>query len=73
MLDVDLEGLQDIARRTGACRAAEEGAGHAAGIYCSIVQSYKVNQVNPLTYLTYLLNNVRNRFVTLSTPGASRH
>jgi len=45
-----------------------ERAGHAAAIYYSIVQSCKVNQVNPLTYLTYVLKNVRNRSVTLLTP-----
>jgi hypothetical protein len=43
-------------------------AGHAAAIYYSIVQSCKVNQVNPLTYLTYVLKNVRNRSVVLPTP-----
>ena len=37
-----------------------ERAGHAAAIYYSIVQSCKVNQVNPLIYLTYVLNHVRN-------------
>jgi len=45
-----------------------ERAGHAAAIYYSIVQSCKVNHVNPLTYLTYVLKNVRNRSVTLPTP-----
>jgi transposase len=45
-----------------------ERAGHAAAIYYSIVQSCKVYQVNPLTYLTYVLKNVRNRSVTLPTP-----
>jgi hypothetical protein len=45
-----------------------ERAGHAAAIYYSIVQSCKVNHVNPLTYLTYVLRNVRNRSVTLPTP-----
>jgi transposase len=45
-----------------------ERAGHAAAIYYSIVQSCKVNHVNPLSYLTYVLRNVRNRAVTLPTP-----
>ena len=45
-----------------------ERAGHTVAIYYSIVQSCKVNQVNPLTYLTYVLKNVRNRSVTLPTP-----
>jgi transposase len=45
-----------------------ERAGHAAAIYYSIVQSCKVNHVNPLSYLTYVLKNVRNRAVTLPTP-----
>jgi transposase len=45
-----------------------ERAGHAAAIYYNIVQSCKVNHVNPLTYLTYGLKHVRNRSVTLPTP-----
>jgi transposase len=45
-----------------------ERAGHAAAIYYSIVQSCKVNHVNPLSYLTYVLKNVGNRAVTLPTP-----
>lgn len=45
-----------------------ERAGHAAAIYYSIMQSCKVNQVNPLIYLTYVLNHVRNSSMTLPTP-----
>jgi hypothetical protein len=45
-----------------------ERAGHAAAIYYSIVESCKVNNVNPLSYLTYVLSNVRNRSVRLFTP-----
>jgi transposase len=45
-----------------------ERAGHAAAIYYSLVESCKVNRVNPLTYLTYVLANVRNKSMTLQTP-----
>jgi len=45
-----------------------ERAGHAAAIYYSIVESCKLNQVNPLTYLTHVLTHVRNRSVRLPTP-----
>ena len=34
----------------------------------SLVESCKVNQVNPLTYLTYVLANVRNKSITIQTP-----
>jgi 2,4-dienoyl-CoA reductase-like NADH-dependent reductase (Old Yellow Enzyme family) len=37
-------------------------------IYYSLVESCKANKVNPLTYLTYVLSNARNRSVTLPTP-----
>lgn len=45
-----------------------ERAGLAAAIYYSLVESCKANQVNPLTYLTYVLSNARNKTVTLPTP-----
>ena len=45
-----------------------ERAGHAAAIYYSLVESCKANQVNPLTYLTYVLRNARDKSVTLPTP-----
>ena len=45
-----------------------ERAGRAAAIYYSLVESFKANKVNPLTYLTYVLSNVRNKQVTLLTP-----
>lgn len=45
-----------------------ERAGHAAAIYYSLVESCKANKVNPLTYLTYVLSNARNRAVMLPTP-----
>jgi hypothetical protein len=45
-----------------------ERAGHAAAIYYSLVESRKANKVNPLTNLTYILTNARNRSVTLPTP-----
>jgi hypothetical protein len=45
-----------------------ERAGRAAAIYYSLVERRKVNKVTPLTYLTYVLSNVRNKQVTLVTP-----
>lgn len=45
-----------------------ERAGHAAAIYYSLVESCKANKVNPLTYLTYILSNARNKAVVLPTP-----
>jgi len=45
-----------------------ERAGRAAAIYYSLVESCKANKVNPLTYLTYVLANARNKSVTLPTP-----
>lgn len=45
-----------------------ERAGHAAAIYYSLVESCKANKVNPLTYLTYILSNTRNRAIVLPTP-----
>jgi hypothetical protein len=49
-----------------------ERAGRAAAIYYSLVESCKANKVNPLTYLTYVLSNVRNKQVTLLTPDEYR-
>ncbi|MGH2448790.1 MAG: IS66 family transposase [Steroidobacteraceae bacterium] len=45
-----------------------EKAGHAAAIYYSLVESCKANKVNPLTYLTYVLSNARNKSLVLPTP-----
>ncbi len=45
-----------------------ERAGHAAAIYYSRVESCKANRVNPLTYLTYILANARDKALRLSTP-----
>jgi transposase len=45
-----------------------ERAGRAAATYYSLVESCKVNQVNPLTYLTYVLSHVRDPRVLLLTP-----
>lgn len=45
-----------------------ERAGQAAAIYYSIVESCKVNNINPLNYLTYVLANVRNKTSRLLTP-----
>jgi hypothetical protein len=45
-----------------------ERAGHAAAIYYSIVESCRVNNVNPLSYVTYALQNVRNNSIHPMTP-----
>jgi len=37
-------------------------------IYYSLVESCTANKVNPLTYLTYVLSNARNKAVVLPTP-----
>ena len=47
---------------------SSESVGRAAAIYYSIVESYKVNKVNPLTCLTYILENLRDKSHTLQTP-----
>jgi IS66 C-terminal element len=44
------------------------GYGKAAAIYYSLIESCKLNKVNPLTYMTYLLSNVRNKNITLLMP-----
>jgi hypothetical protein len=48
---------------------SSERAGHAAAIYYFLTESCKVNKVNPLTYLTYVLNSARNKSITLPTPN----
>lgn len=45
-----------------------ERGGRAAAIYYSLIESCKLNKVNPLTYMTYVLSNVRNRNVELLLP-----
>lgn len=45
-----------------------ERAARAAATFYSLVESCKANQVNPLTYITYLLKNVRKKDVTLLLP-----
>ena len=45
-----------------------ERAWHAAAIYYSLVESCKANSVSPLTYLTYILSNARNKALRLPTP-----
>jgi transposase len=50
------------------CVVGSERAGRAAAIYYSLVESCKLNKVNPLTYLTYVLGHVRDKRVTLLTP-----
>jgi hypothetical protein len=50
-----------------------ERAGHAAAIYYSLVESCKANKVNPLTYLTYILSNARNKALQLPTPDVFAH
>ena len=44
---------------------------HAAGTWFAptdAADAQGINQMNPLTYLTYALRNVRNRSVQLPTP-----
>jgi hypothetical protein len=55
-------------RARGREKLLESKSGHAAAIYYSIVESCKVNKMNPLTYLTYVLSNVRYKAVALLTP-----
>lgn len=45
-----------------------ERGGRAATLYYSLMESCKVNKVKPLTYMTYLLGNVRNKGATLLLP-----
>lgn len=45
-----------------------ERGGRAAAIYYGLVESCKLNKVNPLTYMIYVLKNVRNKHITLVTP-----
>jgi transposase len=45
-----------------------ERAGKAAAIYYSLMESCKLNKVNPLTYMTYVLSNVHNKQITLKLP-----
>lgn len=45
-----------------------ERAGHAAAIWYTLTESCKLNRVNPLTYITYLLENVRKKDVVLLRP-----
>lgn len=45
-----------------------ERGGKAAALYYSLIESCKLNKVNPLTYMTYLLSNVRNKAITLPMP-----
>jgi hypothetical protein len=42
-----------------------ERGGKAAALYYSLIESCKLNKVNPLTYMTYLLSNVRNKAIKL--------
>jgi transposase len=55
-----------VGRKAFLCVGSERG-GRAAAIYYSLVESCKVNKVNPLSYLTYVLSHVRDRRVTLAT------
>lgn len=67
-LDPHPHRVQSLAGYPSACRAAQERAGRAAAIYYLLVESCKVNKVNPLTYLTYVLERVRNKIATIQTP-----
>ena len=78
-LSIDNNIAENALRRVALGRknflfVGSERAGRAAAIYYSLVESCKVNKVNPLTYMTYVLTNVRNKQVMLLTPdefGAS--
>lgn len=39
-----------------------------AALYYSLIESCKLNKVNPLTYMTFLLSYVRNKAITLPIP-----
>jgi transposase len=45
-----------------------ERGGRAAAIFYSLMESCKANKVNPLTYMTYILSNVRNKDIELLLP-----
>ena len=45
-----------------------ERGGKAAALYYSLIESCKLNKVNPITYMTYLLSNVHNKAITLPLP-----
>lgn len=45
-----------------------ERGGHAAAIWYTLVESCKLNGVNPLAYLTFVLEKVRNKTVDLPRP-----
>jgi hypothetical protein len=45
-----------------------ERAGHAAALYYSLTESCRLNKVNALTYLTYVLTHAGNRSMRLPTP-----
>jgi transposase len=45
-----------------------ERGGQAAAIYYSLIESCQLNRVNPFSYVTYLLSNVRNKNITLFMP-----
>lgn len=45
-----------------------ERARHAAAIYYLLVESCNANSVHPLTYLTCILSNTRNKVMQLPTP-----
>ena len=47
---------------------SSERGGRAAAIYYSLIESCKLNKVNPLSYMTYLLTNARNKTETLLLP-----
>lgn len=55
-------------RRKAFLFVGSERADHAAAIYYSLMESCKANKVNPLTHLTYVLANARNKSIPLPTP-----
>ena len=67
------ELIEDLCRSATVGRKAfltvdSERGGRAAAIYYSLVESYNVDKVNLLTYLTYVRENVRDKSHTLQTP-----
>lgn len=47
---------------------SSEHGGNAAALYNSLIESCKLNKVNLLTYMPYLLSNARKSTETLMLP-----
>jgi transposase len=62
-------GMRAVAiRRKAFLFVGSERVGPTAAIYYSLIKSCKANSVNPLTYLTHVLGNARNRAARLPPP-----